>query len=84
MISLDNGSPEATISLSMEGVGARIGALRERRRWSQEELARRAKIHRVTLADIERGAAQPTLATLSQLARALRVPLARLLPKGGV
>lgn len=83
MISLDNGSLRATITLGMEGAGARIKRERERRDWSQAELARRAGIHRVTLADLERGASQPSLDTLLALAEALRVPLTRLLPKGG-
>lgn len=46
---------------------------------SQTALATRAGIHRVSLANIERGAKVPTLATLSRLASALRVPVGRLL-----
>jgi transcriptional regulator with XRE-family HTH domain len=60
-------------------VGPRIKALRERRKMSQTALATRAGIHRVSLANIERGAKVPTLATLSRLATALRVPVGRLL-----
>ena len=59
--------------------GTQIKTLRERRTLSQEALATKAGIHRVTLADIERGAHQPTLDTLERLAKALKVPLVRLL-----
>jgi transcriptional regulator with XRE-family HTH domain len=38
-------------------------------------MARRAGIHRVTLANIERGIKQPTLDTLDRLTRALGVKL---------
>ncbi len=56
-----------------------IKKLRERRKLSQEALADKAGIHRVSLANIERGAKTPTLDTLARLAKALRVPLHRLL-----
>lgn len=79
---LDSGSQKATMP-SMGGVGARIQGLREKRDWSQAELARRAGIHRVSLANIERGAKLPSLRSLERLAKALGVPIARLL-KGGV
>ncbi len=85
MISLDSGSPQATIHLDMggKGVGARIQKAREDKGWTQSELARRAEIHRVSLANIERGAKVPSLATLIRLAKVLRVPLSSLL-KGGL
>ena len=56
-----------------------IKTLRARRKLSQEALADKAGIHRVSLANIERGAKTPTLDTLARLAKALRVPLSRLL-----
>jgi len=59
--------------------GTRIRTYRTRRKMSQTTLAARAGLHRVTLANIERGAKTPTLATLVRLAQALRVPVARLL-----
>ena len=58
-----------------ERMAARIVSLREQRGWSQEHVARRAGIHRVTLANIERGVKQPTLDTLDRLARALGIKL---------
>ncbi len=60
-----------------------IRKLRARRKLSQEALADKAGIHRVSLANIERGAKTPTLDTLARLAKALRVPLHRLLALGG-
>ena len=60
-------------------MGQRIAQLREQRKLTQEALATKAKVHRVTLADVERGASQPTLDTLLRLATALRVPISRLM-----
>jgi len=60
-------------------VAAQIAKLRTRRKLSQQALADKAGIHRVSLANIERGAKTPTLDTLERLAKALRVPLRRLL-----
>ncbi len=81
---LDNGSLQATMTLDLGALGMRIKKLRERRKLSQEALAARAGIHRVSLANVERGAKQPTLDTLERLARALGVPVARFLSgKGG-
>jgi transcriptional regulator with XRE-family HTH domain len=61
------------------------GALRKLRTkagMSQEELAKRAKVHRITVLNIEGGHETPTIATLTKLARALDVDVAELL-KGG-
>jgi transcriptional regulator with XRE-family HTH domain len=67
------------MSPDRERLAVQIRAFRERRRLSQKALAIRAGIHRVSLANIERGAKLPTLETLERLAKALRVPLRRLL-----
>lgn len=61
-----------------ERVAARIVELRARRSMSQEALARKAQINRVTLARLERAMHQPTLETLDRLARALGVTLSDL------
>ena len=45
---------------------------------SQEELAGRADLHRTYIADIERGARNPSLLSIEKLARALHIPLASL------
>lgn len=42
---------------------------------SQVALARLSGIHSVTISQLERGTKQPTLATLSALARALRLSI---------
>jgi transcriptional regulator with XRE-family HTH domain len=60
-------------------LGIRIAFHREKRGLTQETLARRAWIHRVTLSNIERGAEEPTVETLQRIARALRVPVGDLL-----
>jgi XRE family transcriptional regulator, regulator of sulfur utilization len=62
-----------------EELGVRIKRARERRKMSQAVLAEKAGIHRVSLANIERGAKIPTLSTLIRLAAALRLSPARLL-----
>ena len=46
---------------------------------SQEELAERADLHRTYIADIERGARNPTLLTIKKLAKGLGVSAADLL-----
>jgi transcriptional regulator with XRE-family HTH domain len=61
-----------------ERVAARIVELRARRGMSQEALAHKAQINRVTLARLERAMHQPTLETLDRLARALGVSLSDL------
>ncbi len=58
-----------------ERVAARIVELRVARGLSQEALAQKAEINRVTLARLERAMHQPTLDTLDRLARALGVSL---------
>jgi transcriptional regulator with XRE-family HTH domain len=60
-------------------LGMRIKEARGRKGMSQEEVASKAGIHRVTLANIERGAKTPTLDTLERLAKALELPLRKLL-----
>ena len=46
---------------------------------SQEELAERADLHRTYIADVERGARNPTLLTIKKLAKGLGVSAADLL-----
>jgi transcriptional regulator with XRE-family HTH domain len=55
-------------------VGVAVRALRqERRGLSQEDLAELAGVHRTYLGVLERGTANPTIATLDDVARALGV-----------
>ena len=63
----------------IDRVATNIRALRERRRMTQEELARAAGLSRGYLARLETARQDPTLSTLEKLAKALRVNVARLL-----
>lgn len=57
----------------------RLRALRDKRGWSQEELAKRAGISRGYLARLETGRHDPTLTMIEKLAKALNVPVTELL-----
>ena len=59
-------------------VADRVVELRIEKNLSQETLARRAGINRVTLARLERALHPPRLDTLERIARALKVPLTEL------
>jgi transcriptional regulator with XRE-family HTH domain len=54
-------------------VAARVAAIRARRGLTQESLAAKARINRVTLARLERAQHPPNLDTLERIARALGV-----------
>ena len=56
-------------------VAARIAEIRAQRGLTQESLAARARINRVTLARLERALHPPNLDTLVRIARALGVDL---------
>jgi transcriptional regulator with XRE-family HTH domain len=58
-----------------ERVAARVADLRARRGLTQEALAGKARINRVTLARLERALHPPNLDTLERIARALGVGL---------
>lgn len=70
------------MSVSKESVaaelGARVRALRGHRRWTLDELAARSTVSRRLLVQIERGEANPSLATLLKLAAALGITLTEL------
>ncbi len=59
-------------------VAARVVELRQARGLSQEALAEKTGLNRVTLARLERAMHPPNLETLERIARALRVSLADL------
>lgn len=67
------------MSLSIERLKADIGAAvkgkREERGFSSDELARRAGVSKATIANLERGASNPTLETLTAVAAVLSVSL---------
>ncbi|MFF7183104.1 helix-turn-helix domain-containing protein [Streptomyces sp. NPDC008121] len=60
-------------------VGSRLRELRKARGWSLSELARRAKLGKGTLSELESGGRNPTLETLYCLTTALEVPLSSVL-----
>jgi transcriptional regulator with XRE-family HTH domain len=60
-------------------LGRNVRRLRQERGWSQEAFADEAGIHRTYVSDIERGARNPTIVVLEQLARPFGVSPGRLL-----
>jgi len=67
----------------MDDVRARLAAnlrkLRQEKGLSQEAFADEAGLHRTYVSDIERRARNPTITVVDKLARALGVPLGKLL-----
>ena len=66
------------MSTVTQRVAARIVEFRHKRGMTQEALAAKARLHRISLITIERARKQPTLDTLDRIARALGVTLADL------
>ena len=62
-------------------VGLNVQKIRRERGWSQEELAFESGLHRTYISGIERGARNPTILVIDQLASALDVSPARLLER---
>lgn len=60
-------------------LGNQLRKLRNRKELSLEELARITKVSKVTLGNIERGEANPSLSVIWKIANALAVPLSTLL-----
>lgn len=60
-------------------LGRRVRTLRERQGMTQEQLAEAAQLHWTYVSGIERGRRNPGLNTLARLARALSVPLSKLM-----
>lgn len=58
-------------------VGLNVRKLREKRGWSQEELAHRSHLHRTYISGVERGVRNPTIAVLEEIAAALGVSPAK-------
>jgi transcriptional regulator with XRE-family HTH domain len=63
----------------IEKIAMRIKVLRAKRKITQAELAERAGISHGYLARLETGRQDPTISTLEKLAKALKVPVGRLL-----
>lgn len=64
-------------------VGLNVQRIRRARGWSQEELAFESGLHRTYISGIERGARNPTVSVLKELADALGVPPSALLDTAG-
>jgi transcriptional regulator with XRE-family HTH domain len=62
-------------------IGSNVRRFRKNRKWTQEEMARRANISRIALIHIESGKAVPTLDTLASLANVLEIPMTSLLSR---
>ena len=60
-------------------LGGNIRQLREARGLTQEQMARLSGVPRATWANLESGAANPTLSVLYRVAKALQVPLEELI-----
>lgn len=60
-------------------VGFNVRKFRESRRWSQENLAFEAGLHRTYISGVERGVRNPTVLILFKISKALGVPTAVLL-----
>ena len=59
-------------------VGLKIRKFREKRSWSQEQLAFEADLHRAYIGQIERGEKNIGLKNLEKIAKALSIKLERL------
>ena len=68
-----------TLQLPMPLNPETLKQLRELRGWTQQELAEEIGVHRVTIANLERGTAQPSLEVVEALAKSLRVKVTDLL-----
>jgi transcriptional regulator with XRE-family HTH domain len=58
-----------------KALAARLAKLREQRGMSQQDVARKARLQRVSVSRIERGVHEPSLTTLERIAKALGVRL---------
>lgn len=59
-------------------LGNRIRELRKKKGFSQEAFADQAELHRTYLGGLERGERNPTLIILIRVAKALNVPISKL------
>jgi transcriptional regulator with XRE-family HTH domain len=60
--------------------GDNLRKVRKAKDLSQEDLAAKAGLHRTYVSSVERGERNVTLETIDRLARALGVPMTRLMP----
>ena len=60
--------------------GKRVQALREKKDWTQEELGRKAGLHRTYIGSIERGERNVSLLNVDKIAEALDISAKDLVP----
>ena len=65
----------------LKRLGLRVRQLREARKWSQEDFAEKANLHRTYVSGIERGTRNPTLTVLSRIAEGFGITLDQLLER---
>ncbi len=65
--------------MSPKRLGVMVKQLRQKRGLTQEGLAKKVKVHRVYIAQIEARTKTPSLGMLERLAKALKVKVAELL-----
>lgn len=63
----------------LRNIGARVRECREKRQWTQEDLAERADLDRSYIAGIEAGLRNPSIKAVAKIARGLDLTLAELL-----
>ena len=63
----------------LRSVGARVRHCREKRQWTQEDLAERAELDRSYIAGIEAGLRNPSIKAVAKIARGLDLTLSELL-----
>ncbi|WP_425450252.1 helix-turn-helix domain-containing protein [Virgifigura deserti] len=64
-------------------VGLNVKKFRRDRGWSQEDLAFESGLHRTYISGVERGARNPTVLVLEEIATALEIPAYKLLEETG-
>jgi transcriptional regulator with XRE-family HTH domain len=65
--------------VSPKRLGVTVKRLRQKRGLTQAELAKRAKLHRIYVAQIEAQTKTPSIAALERIAKVLRVTVGDLL-----
>lgn len=63
----------------LRDVGARVRHCREKRQWTQEDLAERAELDRSYIAGIEAGLRNPSIKAVAKIARGLGLTVSALL-----
>ncbi|OGX18101.1 MAG: transcriptional regulator [Omnitrophica WOR_2 bacterium RBG_13_44_8b] len=60
-------------SIILKKFGTKVNKLRKQKGWSQEELAKRAKLHRTYIGSIERSERNVSLVNIEKIAKALKI-----------